>query len=209
MLHHVEPVLYEGVVAMGSSLSDLIQQPDPLEFHYTPGSIESRIYELAETAHQKIKKSPLSREEKEADHEIVERTVHDCLQDPDKTNRLALLKHLAAHTGRHRADTIRETFIRVSFDPEIMLPDEFLDDHFSVYLALDEAYFKARFREGEEGEEVDEYYAVTGYALRHIEDGYLILSLVNERGLGTLREVLSVLPAVKAHGNDALSGGVL
>lgn len=193
---------------VNSSFSDL-KLPDFIELPLPPGSTELLVHELSEKAHQKIRKAPLSPEEKDTDHEIVESTAHDCLLAPDKQNRIDLLRHLATHIGRHRADTIRETYIRMALAGGFKPPEEFLDDHFSVYRALDEAYFKERFKEGEEGEDVDEYYAVTSYALKHIEDGYLILSLVNERGLGTLREVMSVLPAVKAHGNDAMSGGVL
>ena len=190
---------------LGLNLPDFLSSPEPLEPH------EQRLYDLAEAAHQSVKKKNPNPETAEKEHESIEDALSDTLQMPESVAaRCDILRHFAEHIGRYSADLIWDMVNHlVSSEVQQPLPEHFTDDHFTVYREMDEAYINGKFKDSEDGDYIEEFYAITSYALTHIEDGHLILSLVNGRGLGTLKSILKVLPELKKADSRVLSDGIL
>lgn len=88
------------------------------------------------------------------------------------------------------------------------------DEHFQIHVALMNACV-LRVYDSNDGTEVSygtkarHFKALVQYALMHVEDGWLIASIVEDRDIIDYDEIFAILAEMKSNGNTALSEGVL
>lgn len=121
-----------------------------------------------------------------------------------------VLRNLVAHLPNRSAKDI----VEACFEAKLAkLPEDelLIDDHIIVQERLARAY-KIRHRyyqSGPDSTSPDEYRKIMRYSMSHIEDGLTIVSMVYDRGIGTLDGILEFLAVLKSSGHSELSEGVL
>jgi hypothetical protein len=120
-----------------------------------------------------------------------------------------VLRNFALHAARHRLIDIEEAAVGAII-ARIQNPDKLTDAHIIVYKGIDQAFMETDiFKSGNNGDSVAESLAISDYAMNHIEDGYKILSLINDRKYGTLTEIIDGLSMLEDSEPGALASGTL
>jgi hypothetical protein len=120
-----------------------------------------------------------------------------------------VLRNFALHAARHRLIDIEEAAVGAII-ARIQNPDKITDTHIIVYKGIDQAFMETDiFKSGDNGDSVAESLAISDYAMNHIEDGYKILSLINDRKYGTLTEIIDGLSMLEDSEPGALASGTL
>lgn len=120
-----------------------------------------------------------------------------------------VLRNFALHAARHRIRDIEEAAVGAII-ARIPNPDKLTDAHIIIYKGIDQAFMETDiFKSGSNGDSVGESLAVSDYAMNHIEDGYKILSLINDRKYGTLAEIIDGLSMLNNSEPGALVAGAL
>lgn len=123
-----------------------------------------------------------------------------------------LVKHLPNHTGGDIIE-VYEACVEVGFSDA---PDAALltDNHITIATLLSSAYLDAADSKDSAGsaesadDAADEFAKIMSYAMHHLEDGPLIITMVT-RGFANLQDVLAFLPTLKESPSSALVEGVL
>jgi hypothetical protein len=120
-----------------------------------------------------------------------------------------VLRNFALHAARHRLIDIEEAAVGAII-ARIQNPDKLTDAHIIVYKGIDQAFMETDiFKSGNNGDSVAESLAISDYAMNHIEDGYKILSLINDRKYGTLTEIIDGLSMLEDSEPGVLASGTL
>lgn len=161
--------------------------------------------ELGRVAKEGLLKLNLSPEDIAEDMKIIDGYVKTGLDRHDQI----VLRNFAAHTEKHRVEDIEATSIGAIL-AGVPNPSQLTDEHIIVHRSIEDALmYTGIFASGAEGSETDEHLAVSDYALHHIEEGQLILTLIYERRCGTFKQVMDALPMMKDRGTSALASGAL
>jgi hypothetical protein len=120
-----------------------------------------------------------------------------------------VLRNFALHAARHRLIDIEEAAVGAII-ARIQNPDKLTDAHIIVYKGIDQAFMETDiFKSGNNGDSVAESLAISDYAMNHIEDGYKILSLINDRKYGTLTEIIDGISMLEDSEPGVLASGTL
>lgn len=149
---------------------------------------------LAHQARDGLSKLNLSHQRKRTDLAFI-----DSLEDE---NDVGTLRIIAAYAGVYRPEVIMGTSLYVSLA-------EITSDHLWVYTELDRAYEGNVFGAKKEQRVLDEFASVMVHALLNIKDGRFIVSLVKDRGIVRMDDIMDVLPVLKVNGVNVLVEGNL
>lgn len=123
-------------------------------------------------------------------------------------------RNFIAHLPNHYFDDIWEALIETHI---AQFPEDQLltDDHITVSKSLSHAFVNASdyeedlFKPGHGTKAIDEHRQTMYYAMQHIEDGPLIIHMLYDRKIGTLAEMLEMLPILKSSSHSILTEGML
>jgi hypothetical protein len=160
------------------------------------------LNELREAAFERLRTQGLS--EDENDYVLVNDAGNYGTEE-------YVLRNLVNHLPNHSAKDIVEACLEAKF---VKLPEDELlvDDHIVVRQRLAHAYTKGLrhlYQSGPKTSAPDEYRKIMRYSMTHIEDGHLIVSMLYDRGIGTLNGMLKFLPEMKSGSHRALTEGIL
>jgi hypothetical protein len=123
----------------------------------------------------------------------------------------AVLRNLIANLPNHDAHSIIATYvetINAGLPADTLLTTE----HINVRSGLEDsrsALFSLGITTPLDADAMAEFKNIMHYALSHIDEGHLIVSMHTDRGMHTFQEILDFLPVFKNSGHRALTEGIL
>lgn len=149
----------------------------------------------------KYGKDDFSQHVADSEQDMIKRAIADCNNKSDLEEKMRLLRNLAAHVDNRSYSTITQVmhYAENGYDGE---PPLLTEEHFFIFNEL------GGLKENDYGS-FGEWEQIAGYALTHIEDGRMIVSLTRDRGIRTLDGIISMMSTIKQSTHATLSEGAL
>lgn len=155
---------------------------------------KDEMHHLSAQAREGLQKLDLPNDQKRTDLLFIEAMAEE--GDVER------LRVFAAHAGVFRPEMILGVNLYVALA-------DITSEHLWVYGEIDQAYEDNLFGNKSEQRVLDEFTVVLVHALRHIKDGRIIISLIKDRGIVRLDDIVEALPALRSNGVTALTEGIL
>lgn len=151
--------------------------------------------ELGRVAKDGLRELNLTDDELTHDEKIIDEVMIGGYRPYHKV----ILRALATNTSSHRVKDIIATCIEIASSGKTDFDiGSITDEHINVHKRFELALLEDdRFRDGDSGNRLVEYTLTSHYALTHIKDAHLILSILRDRNPGTFDEIMQILPALK------------